>query len=1076
MAIAETQRLLIVRPHDLVVLSVRCRGFDQQGPSLLAGGEGGLVELTLPPQATGEQAYSGATVQARLSAPARVTFAVDPDTVLPLDADGLLAALATARWVSDGTPLGLSPAAVELPWGLVLAPRPRVAGDPMRFALPARAVAADDGATGLWHLRAEAAGGLALDPLGVSGDDADLMPPLDRMRRDRIDAEARSTTPSPSAPSVDLSALGGSMTAAGSWPTFSWRQETVLGRDLAMRTETKGFLFPFWHRAVLVNDVERVMDPETGQATAGLIQRLTLTVTEPLRAPAADGHLARAFPFGEVELLERTFVLDGEEVPERYARVAKDLQGLRDRLDADRQTLADAEAQIGVELEQARADAQASAQTQRDEIAGTRVAIADELASLEAADAAFQAFRPPPPPPERPPEIIDEFGGSSSVESTETTDADLGPPPLTPQEFARMQELRGFGAELDRQAGQVETDLQNALAAFQTEEGIAGSPTVQTARALRESVPLSEAHVAEVSAATEPRLAVWEWPLAGGRRLQVPVRCGDVRTALPLLFVQEIDLPEDDDFERFAPLADDAVLSAIETAWSGAGAGVVELPGLPVALVRDGGPPKPADVLPVHQLTLAPRRDPAGGYRAVVAEVKAELAAVRALVPGHDELTRLTFDERYLRDGVADQFGLRLPDGLPVDFTRFAAQSGGLVSPAFTADVLSRLDGPVDLRSLGRELLPGELPDPPDLSEVFRDATLLGISLGDLIERVEVPRQLSIVPDPSGGAKMTWSELRLRSHGPLKVRPDTSFVLTVVQTPSVSETTCRLERFALALPPSGSFLTLRFRSLTFTQRAGRPPDLDVDGLEVELGGALDLLKTLQQHVDLGKAAPKVESAPNGIRAGYALALAEVAAGMFTMRNIAFTAGVEVPFDGRPVVASLGFATPEDPFNLSVSAFGGGGYLVFEIAQEGVRRLEASLDFGATVAIGVGIATAEVHALGGVRFQMRGEDVQVTGFLRIGGSVDVLGLISVSVELRVELSFDGHVLAGRATAVIEVDVTFWSGSVELDSGTYVFAGATAEGSGPSASIDAAPPPEPQLSDWQRYRDAFQRVPA
>jgi hypothetical protein len=201
--------------------------------------------------------------------------------------------------------------------------------------------------------------------------------------------------------------------------------------------------------------------------------------------------------------------------------------------------------------------------------------------------------------------------------------------------------------------------------------------------------------------------------------------------------------------------------------------------------------------------------------------------------------------------------------------------------------------------------------------------------------------------------------------------------------------------------------------------------------------------------------------------------------MFVMRNIAASVGVDVPFDGRPVVTTLAFASRENPFNLAVSLFGGGGYLVFEIAEEGVRRLEASLDFGASVAIGVGVAKAEVHALGGVRFLLRGADVEVTGFLRIGGSVDVLGLVSVSVELRLELTFvaarppeNRARLTGRATAVIEIDVTFWSGSIELDSGEYTFLGpAPGEAAPPASTIRTR---EPTLDDWQRYRDAFGRA--
>jgi len=295
----------------------------------------------------------------------------------------------------------------------------------------------------------------------------------------------------------------------------------------------------------------------------------------------------------------------------------------------------------------------------------------------------------------------------------------------------------------------------------------------------------------------------------------------------------------------------------------------------------------------------------------------------------------------------------------------------------------------------------------------------------------------------------------------------------VEYSPAGNRTVGRAERFDLVLPPgAGDLVRLGFAALTFIQEAGRPARLEVTGLTVDLGGDLGLVKTLQKAVDLGGAAPVIRPSPTGISASYTLAVPEVpAAGVFSLRNIAVTVGVEVPFGGGAVVAGLAFSSRDNPFTVSVAPFGGSGYLIFQIAEDGIRQLEASLDFGGTVAIGVGVASAEVHALAGVRFLLRGDRVAVSGFLRIGGSVDVLGLVSVSVELRVDLTYDGRALSGRATAVVEIDVTFWSGSVNLDSGPIVLAGAMADpGEPPSVGISSSGPP-PELPDWQDYRDAF-----
>ena len=129
--------------------------------------------------------------------------------------------------------------------------------------------------------------------------------------------------------------------------------------------------------------------------------------------------------------------------------------------------------------------------------------------------------------------------------------------------------------------------------------------------------------------------------------------------------------------------------------------------------------------------------------------------------------------------------------------------------------------------------------------------------------------------------------------------------------------------------------------------------------------------------------------------------------------------------------------------------GGGGYVDLQLGKNGTKlsRFEASMEFGATVAIDFVIASAEVHALGGVRFVTQdtagGETIMLDAFIRIGGSVEVFGLISVSIELLVLLSYqaDHNRLVGHATLVIDVDLTLFSESVTLDSGDWVLVGSS-----------------------------------
>ena len=89
-------------------------------------------------------------------------------------------------------------------------------------------------------------------------------------------------------------------------------------------------------------------------------------------------------------------------------------------------------------------------------------------------------------------------------------------------------------------------------------------------------------------------------------------------------------------------------------------------------------------------------------------------------------------------------------------------------------------------------------------------------------------------------------------------------------------------------------------------------------------------------------------------------------------------------------------------------FGGGGFFHIELDTDGMRMLEASFEFGATAALDIGVASGEVHIMAGIYFSLQRKEGStelapiLTGYLRLGGSLNVLGLIRVSVEFN--LSF------------------------------------------------------------------------
>ena len=1128
--------LLLHRADDLVAVEVRLSGCTLAGEVLSVGAGGGRAEVTFPPQATGESVYvvGAGEAPARRSGTSRLTFLLASGTTTPFTADGLVDLLARSALDPDPGAPTAEPISVELPWRIRFRLAPAAAGDSLLTRVPRSAFAGATGATGLWQLRVEAASGVALVPLDVDGDEdpggvPGITVPLDRGLRERIVGEGSPPQAPPVTPYVDLGALGGTLEAHGAWPTFAWDHHTVLGRDLAIRTTSVGTLYPWGHPAERVRIATReLVDDGAGGVVAGLQQTDLLVVTDPVRRRAAEGPLARALPFDAVEVLQPVTVTGAGEtlvtrqrVPFRLAEADAELMSAEDES-------ASLEQQILVNIDGLREAFVASRDAELGAIGaeiGARAAERDELAEIDRVFQEWAARQPVDVVDSGPAEPIEEtpIGGEVLPPPPPPPPPDPAPPMLSPEQAVRLNQLGAEIAALEAQHAQRSIDWESAIASVDQEDDLAaaGSPwsdPLPRAHDLRDALPVLRAANAALHVEADQVHTVASWcTTPSGERLVLPLDLDGHRTAAPVLFVDDIHFDAGPDFPEFAPLRDAEVLAAIADAWGAEPARALPMSGALVDLVRSGPRPLPSDVLPLHELTVAGRVDAGGGFRAVVEEAKVALTAVETLVPraaegagqGLRPLTRIAFDPTFLREGLptvpglpplpdlpgpgdhlaalpgfpavpdvpdltgearsalTGQVALRLASEVPVDFRQAADRAGGLISPVFTPDVLSRVTGPADQRAL-----PSLLGEAPDLASVFAGATLLGIPLGRLLDLSDAPQPLTLVATPDGGARMTWDDVTLTSHGPFQVVAGRSRLhLTVLRSPATTETTCRVEDFDLVLPPGGDLVRLHFGALVYTQRPDQPPKLDVQGLTLRLGGDLDLLRTLEEVVDLGNQAPVVRATATGLTAGYRLAVPSVTAGMFTLSDIAVSVGVDVPFDGRPIVTTLAFASPEHPFRLGVSVFAGTGYLVFEIAEEGIRRLDAALDFGAAVAIGIGVATAEVHALGGVRFALTGREVAVTGFLRVGGSVDVLGLVSVSVELRVELTYEAGALSGRATAVIQVDVTFWSGSLEVDSGRYVFAGAAARPDElpPSAATQSQ---EPSLADWQKYRARFQ----
>ncbi len=245
---------------------------------------------------------------------------------------------------------------------------------------------------------------------------------------------------------------------------------------------------------------------------------------------------------------------------------------------------------------------------------------------------------------------------------------------------------------------------------------------------------------------------------------------------------------------------------------------------------------------------------------------------------------------------------------------------------------------------------------------------------------------------------------------------------------------CSLKHFDLILIAPASFMELNFEKIEFRVDTGAKLDVDVLLSDIKFVGPLSFVETLRDLIPLDGFSdpPYLDITTKGIDAGFDIALPSIAVGVLNISNLSLGAGFTVPFIGQPLSVRFNFCTREQPFLLTVYMFGGGGFFGVTVDPHGVQILEASFEFGASLSVDFGVASGGVHVMAGLYFRMEMDDASLTGYFRLGGHVDVLGLITASLELYLELryEFESGKCVGKAQLTIEISVFIFSGSVTI----------------------------------------------
>jgi hypothetical protein len=337
-------------------------------------------------------------------------------------------------------------------------------------------------------------------------------------------------------------------------------------------------------------------------------------------------------------------------------------------------------------------------------------------------------------------------------------------------------------------------------------------------------------------------------------------------------------------------------------------------------------------------------------------------------------------------------------------------------------------------------------PLPPTLqAELERLVAAVEPPLQDIDSLLEQVRRFLDAIDPEGlsvRAHYTWQPTMRpwpNASTPVFLPEPDSFTLSVEARASATsgaglDVLAELRSFALELLPGEPLLRMSFDRIAFRVSSGRKPETDVVFGGIEFLGILGFIDTLRSLIPFDGFAdpPYLDVTSEGVTAGFDLALPNAAVGVFSLENISLGADCRVPFLGDAVTVGFNFCTRDKPFRLTVMAIGGGGFVAIRLSPQGLVVLEMALEAGASLSVNLGVASGSVSAMVGVYLRLESDGGSLTGYFRLRGEVNVLGLISASITLELALTYDFPTgkMVGKASVVVEVSVLFFSASVTI----------------------------------------------
>jgi hypothetical protein len=427
---------------------------------------------------------------------------------------------------------------------------------------------------------------------------------------------------------------------------------------------------------------------------------------------------------------------------------------------------------------------------------------------------------------------------------------------------------------------------------------------------------------------------------------------------------------------------------------------------------------------------------------------------------GFDAGSRVFAEIVRLTPAPGDPFAAVTPDKTGVEFS--SDQAGGFATPNLGVSTLSQKHGPLagNVADAVSDTFDPTTFFPAGTASLFGTFDLFALLLGSAMGEGAPKLQTQSQNIPGGKlliATLDWepkvkdlnlviaefkksNATKLIVHGRIE-KPLTFDALGAPVAAGVkSEFTGTLNDFTVTVL---KVVSVNFIEFGFVAKSGAKPDVKVKldpAKPLEFKGDLVFVEELRKAIppDLFGDGPSLDLLPAGVRAGFSFTLPPVAVGVFALKDVSLGAALTLPFlDGRP---TLDFHVSErpHPFLLSVGIFGGGGFFHLQLDTAGLKLVEAAFEFGVTASVDLGVASGGVHIMAGIYFKLEKREPStdlaptLTGYLRMGGYLSVLGLIKISLEFTLSFTYDGKrdKAYGRATLTVQVEIVFFSTSVEI----------------------------------------------